>query len=229
MTVSATQTFELDVSNVIRRGMQVAGLLEASQSPNASDEEMARDFVNLELDELQAEGHIQRKWVRTTQTLTASTASYTLDADVVDVYVGPDNIVGTIVPSSGAETPVHVMTRHEYVSESDKTSTGTPTRVYIERTAALKLIFWPIPPTSPGSFRYQKATIMYDAKPTSSTPDVDRKRAKALVWSVAYDMAVAKKMGLDRCGMLRSERDRLKTIAKMDDVERGNVQLYVER
>jgi len=227
LTVSSTATFELDVSGIIRRGMQVAGLLEASQQPSDADEEMARDFVNLELDELQAEGDVQRTWTRTTLPLVAGTSTYSLDSDCVDVFVGPDNVVGTIVPSSGAETPVTVMSRHEYVSKSDKTSQSTPTRVMVERTATIKLVFWPVPPTSPGSFRYQKGTLMRDANPTNYTPDIDRKRAKALIWAVAYDMAVAKKMGIDRVGMLRAERDRLKAVARANDVERGHAQFYV--
>ena len=226
MSVSSTATFELDVASIIKRALNVAGLLEASQTPRDADVAMARELLNMELDALQADGLLQRSIVRTTQTLTASTASYTLSAEYVDVVVGADNVVGTIVPSSGAETQVYAMSGAEYLAMSDKTSTATPTRVYVEKTATLKLIFWPIPPTTPGSFRYRAVQILRDAT-TSSTPDVDRKRAKALVWSLAYDLAVAKMMGVERCGMLRSERDRLKAIAKADDVERGHAQFVL--
>jgi len=227
MTVSATSAFELTVAQIIRRSFQIAGLLEASQEPRDDDALLARDLLNVELDELQAEGILTGTVEFSTKSLSDGTASYTLDADAIDVFVGPDNVCGTILQASGTtERRVAFISRHEYASKVDKTLKSVPTQVYIERLASVKAYFWPAPDASM-TFKYQKVRLARDTNPTSSTPDTTRRRQKALIWALAYDLSMAKSKGLDRCRELKGERDRLKFIAKGDDVERGHGQFYV--
>lgn len=229
MTTSGTATFELQVDQLIRRALQLAGLLEASQRPAdfEADLEMARDFLSLELTALQAENLLTRNVERKTLTLSAGVASYQLDADCIDVFVGPDNVVGTILSSAGsAETLVRAIRRHEYVEIANKTSSGTPVLCFVEKLARVSVVFWPIP-GSTVTFNYQKVRAVMDVTPGSATPDVWVRRQNALLWSLAFTMAVAKSQPLAKCAFLKGERDRVKEMAKQDDVESGHGQLYI--
>lgn len=228
MTIAATATFELNVATIIRRAYQVCGLYEASQTPEGDDAAMARDFLNLELDALQAEGVLRRSVERDTQTLADGTAEYTLDDDALDVFVGPDNVAGTILQSGAStETRVYIMSRHEYVGLNDKLSESVPTKVFIEKTATCKAIFWPVP-NATMTFKFQKIRLVRDVTDTSSTADVERKRQKAIIWALAYDLGVAKSIPLERLREIKSERNALKSVAYADDVEPGHGQLVVE-
>lgn len=229
MAVSATTSFDPSVATIIRRAFQVCGLLHASQEPDGDDVSLARDFLNMELLELQAEGMILQTVERTTKALSSGTAEYTLDADVFDVAIGPDNVAGTMLQSGATtETRVYAISRQEYVGRTDKQSQSVPTQVYVERQSRVKLAFWPVP-NATMTFKFAKVRLAYDTNPTSTTPDVQKRRVKALTWALAYDLASAKSLPLDRAREIRSERDRLKAVAKMDDVERVNGQFYLER
>lgn len=226
MTVGATATFELTCAQIIRRAYQVCGLFEASQTPVDDDLSLGRDMLNLELDALQAEGILQRTVQRTTLAVTASDNEYTLPADVIDVAVGPDNVVGTIVPTTGAETRVYLWGKQDYLTHTDKTSESTPTRVVVEKLATVNLVFWPIP-SDTVTFRYSAIVLPRDTTNTSNTADAERRRQKALIWALAYDLGLAKSIPLDRLREIKGERDRLKAFAKMEDAERVHGQFYV--
>lgn len=227
MTVAATTTFELSVDQTVRRAFQLAGLLEASQSPSEPDAALGRDFLNLELDALESEGILTRTIDRVTQALSIGVDTYTLGADVVGVFVGPDQIAGTIVNSTNAETYVRAISRHEYVEITAKTATGTPTLVYPECLASTKLIFWPIPDAAV-TFRYQARRLPRDST-AGTTSDIDRRRQKAVLWSLAHDVAVAKSVPIDRVKYLKNEAERLKMIARGLDTQPGNIEFFVRR
>lgn len=228
MTVATTQGFELTVDQLIRRAYQIAGLLEAAQQPTTDDLSLGHDLLNMELDAMQADGIPMRKVAITTLTLTAGVSTYPLASSVVDAFVGIDNVVGTILPSSGNETHVRNMTRHEYMTLVNKSASSTPSFCYVQRLASVSLLFWPVPDATV-TFRYQSISIPFDTSDGSKTADVDRRRQKALVWSLAHDIAVAKSQPLDRCGYLSGQAKELKTAAKSIDSTAGHGQFYVSR
>lgn len=228
MTISATSTFELTRDQILRRAFQLAGMIEAAQNMNANDAAMASDFLGMELDSLQAQGVLIRHVERTTKS-TGILPSYTLDTDTVDVFVGPDNIAGTFAYTSDtAETPVRAISRHEYVSIADKTASGRPALVYIEKAASVTATLWPVP-SSGGTFRYSKIRFPRDADTGNVTLDVARKWQKAICYQMAWQIALAKSMPAARVAMLRSigESEKAKVLA--NDVESPHVQLYVAR
>jgi hypothetical protein len=229
MPPSATSNFELTRDGLLRRSMQLAGLLEASQSPSANDLALASDLLGMELDALQAEGVVLRTVEMTTEPLIASTVSYTLSSDCIDVFVGPDNVAGTIVPATGNETLVRAISRQEYVAISNKTSAATPSLVYVEKLASVKLYFWPVPPVSTASFRYSKIRLPRDADTGAVTLDLSRRWQKAMCYSMAWQIAMAKSSPLERVKALRSIAEEEKAKARANDVEKTHQQLYVAR
>jgi len=207
--------------------MQVAGLLEASQTPSAEDESLARDLLGMELLAMSSEGRVTRQIENDTQAVVAGTAEYVIDSDTFDVIVGMDNVAGAMkLTGATNETRVFGITRQDYMEITDKATQALPTRVFIERAASITLKFWPVPAVA-GTFRFQKYRFVRDSSDSSKTADVDKKRMKATVWACAYDLATAKSMPVERIRLLQGERDRLKAIAKADDSERGSTQMYV--
>lgn len=229
MTTSATSAFELTRDSLLRRSFQLAGLLHASHSPNSDDLALASDLLGMELDALQAEGIVLRTVEMTTAALTAATATVSLSADCIDVFVGPDNVAGTIVPLAGNETLVRAISRQEYLSISNKTSQATPSLVYVEKLAAVTLYFWPVPAVSTAVFRYSKVRLMRDADTGAVTLDLARRWQKAICYSMAWQIAMAKSAPLERVKALRSIGEEEKFKARMNDVEKTHAQLYVAR
>lgn len=223
MTVSANASLEFTRDQITRMAYQLCGLVGAGKTPKPAQYEMAGNFLNLHLEALQAEGIISQSLERTTLTLVDGTASYTLPSAVTDVWVGPNDQAGAIVPSSGAESLVTVISMSDYLSLADKTTEGRPRRVLIERQANVQLTFWPIPDSTVTSFRYAKVRLFFDADTGAVTLDLQRRWLRSIAYLVAGDIALAESMPLDRVQYLTGEGERLKGILKADDGQRGSI------
>lgn len=226
MSVSATSAFELTRDQLIRRAFQLAGLIEVSQNPSADDISMAADFLAMELHALQAEGIVVTQVEQDLFALVASQPDYALPADAMDVAVGPDNVVGMIVPGgSGPGTPVMAMSRAEHLVLSNQSTEGLPTRVFIERgRVVVTLWFWMLPPTGSNYFfRYSKIAFPRDVGTGGVTLDLARRWQKAIAWSMAGQCALAKSMPIQRVKFIMDEAERFKSIARASDVEKMNV------
>jgi hypothetical protein len=226
MTTSSTSSFELTRDGLFRRAFQLAGLLEASQQPTGDDISMATDLLSMEIQALQSIGVVVTQVERATLALVAGTSEYTLDSDTLDVVVGPDNQVGTIYSvAGGAETPVTAMSRMDWIAAQTKASQSTPTLAFIERTmTAVKVVFW-MTPNAALTFRYAKIRLPRDNDTGAVTMDLARRWQKALCFSMAYQIALAKNAPLQRVKMLEDRADREKSIATASDVEKGHMQL----
>lgn len=225
MTVSTSNTLEFDRDTSLTMALQLCGVLEAGRDADADDLQMGSRFMNMELQALQAEGVIQRTQERALLTLTAGTASYTLPADVIEVQLGPNDQVGTIVPVSGSETLVTSMTRAEYLDLSDKSAnvTGRPTRAYVERQATTTLILWPVPDANCVSLRYTKVRTFFDLDTGSVTPDLARRWSKFLVYATAAHLGRAKSAPMEDIQDLRNEAERMKAVCLEEDQQRGRI------
>lgn len=220
--------YTLNRDQLIRRAFQLAGLVHAQQQPDADDLALAADFFAMELDALQAEGAAVLLTERTTLAITTPDSEYTLPSDVLDVVVGPDNLVGTFTPvGSNIERPVYHQTRQDWTAEPNKTLMGPPTLVTIERVTSVNLIFWPTPDTD-GAFRYNKVRFRADIATGAAFPEVARRWYKALTWSVAHHVALAKSAPLGRVEYLGKSSELYKARARVAETEHGNLQFYVE-
>ncbi len=220
MTISANTTLDYQSDTLLTMALQLAGQLEAGETANIYDLEMARRFMNLEMFTLQAEGVVLRSVSRTTQALAASDADYTLSASVIDIEPNVNGFAGTVNVSGGTDTPISLISRSAYQAISDKTSEGTPTCVYVEKLAVITLYFWPVPDAS-YTFKYAKVGLLADVDSGAVTLDLHRRWLQAITYAVAAQVALAKSMGLDLVSFLRSEAERLKAICRADDHQRG--------
>lgn len=178
---------------------------------------------------LQAEGLVLGSVERATLALVAGTAEYTLPADTLDVFIGPQNLAGTVYTASSAENPVRAIHRHEYQTGiATKATQGTPTTVYVERLAAVKLAFWPVPRETM-TFRYDRQRLLRDMDTGGVTLDLARKWQKAIVYAVAWQVALAKSIPLQKVDYLRKVAEAEKATVRVQDNEKGHTQIFIPR
>jgi hypothetical protein len=230
VTTSSNSTLNYQRDQLLTTAFRLAGVLDADGTLNQADARMGADFMNLELQYLQADGVVLRTIERTTLTLVAGTTAYVLPADTIDVDTGPNGIAGTIVPALGSESAVVAMTRAEYMQQTDKGSvpTGRPLRVYIERgAAAVTLIFWPPPDTSAATFRYGRVRLLRDMDTGAVTVDLARRWLQFVTYAVATQVAMSKSIPLDRVSWLRKRAEEMKERLMADDTERGTIRISI--
>lgn len=202
-------------------------MLHASQPMESDDIAMAADLLGMELDALQAEGIVVTHVERATLPIVAGTSEYTLPSDTLDVALAPDNMAGTVFVTAGAETPVRAISRAEWIGITKKDTQGTPTLVFVERLAAVKLVFWSVPAAT-STFRYSRIRLPRDMDTGTVTLDLARRWQKAICFSMAYHLALSKSAPMSRVEFLLGEAERLKGIARASDVEKAHAQFYIE-
>lgn len=233
MTVSASSALEFNVDDLCRMALQATGLLDAGRTPAPEDLAMARDFMNLELQALQAEGPILRTIERSLLTLgtpdAGTVATYSLPADTIDVQLGPNDQVGTIVNTSGTETLVTNMTRAEYLDLSNKTAseTSVSTRAYIEKQATITITLWPAPDSTSVSLRYARVRLLRDADTGAVTVDLARRWMKYVMLATAVHIGRAKSVDQGDIAELKGEAAQMKAICLADDKPRGKIRMRI--
>jgi hypothetical protein len=229
VTVSANSSLQFQVDEMLVMAYQLCGILEAGRQPDGDDLAMGRNFMNLELQSLQAEAVVLRTIERSSLTLgtpdSGTVATYTLPADTIDVQLGPNDQVGTIVNTSGTESLVMTMARAEYQDISNKTAsvTGKPTRAYVEKKADVTVTLWPAPDSSAVSLSYSRVRLLRDADTGSVTIDLARRWMKYVTYATAVHLARAKSVPADDVADLRSEAERQKAVCMADDSQRGHI------
>lgn len=233
MTVSANSTLEFSVDELITLAYQSVGILEAGRQPDADDLAMGRNFLNLELQALQAEHVVLRTIERTTLTLgtpdVGTVATYTLPADTIEIRLGPNDELGTIVDAAGKESLVMNMTRNEYQTISDKTVnvTSRSTRGYVEKLASVTVTFWPAPDSLSPTFRYSRVRLLRDADDGGVTIDLARRWMKFVVYATAAHLARAKSVPQEDMLELKQQAEEEKFKCMADDQQRGKSRLRV--
>jgi hypothetical protein len=219
MALSANYTFQLNRNDMLRRAFQLAGVLPAEQEPNNDDYAMASDFLNLELDAIQGEGHVLRSITRTTLSLADGTSSYVLPATVLDVL----EPAAVKLASDTTETPVQLIGRAAYTTLTQKTQEGRPTFMYVEKTASVTVYLWPVPDQTM-TLTYQRVGFLFDSDAAGVDMDLSRQWHKAVTYMMAGNVALARNQDLSKVKFLLGEGERLKRIARSYEQERGDSQ-----
>jgi hypothetical protein len=143
-------------NDFVTDALKKLGVLEASETPSSADMELGFDRLNDMIDAWALEPLTIHALLRTTKTLAASTASYTIGTGGSINIVRPvriDNGMAKLIQDTTAtypiEVPITVLTDQEWRALPQKTATGTaPTRIYYDHkeAAGLGTIYvYPIP------------------------------------------------------------------------------------
>lgn len=217
MTTSANAAFDLSRDQIIRVAFQLVGVLEAGKDPDANQTAMASDLLNMGLKALQNDGIILRTVERTTTTLVAGTAQYSLASDTLDV---DDRSV--YVTSGTTDLRIEPISRGEYMELSNKATQGQPTQFYIERGVAVSMFLYPTPDASWATITYPRVRLLRDMDTGAVTADLPSKYLKYVAYMLASDLALHHGL-LPKYQALRTEAATEKERAVSDDTERGPV------
>lgn len=219
MTVSANSNFDPTVDQIIRTGLQHAGLLGLGRNPPADQLAHARDILDATLKSLRGVKLTQLE--RATLPLVAGTAAYDLPADTV----GCDFPMSVVTAGSTSETQVNRMVWAQYQEINNKADTGTPIRCYEERLATVTLRFWPVP-TQAYTLNYRRERLIRNAE-AGTTLDLMPNWIKGLEYAMAHDMALGGSLPLDRVKYLGELADKLLDRAQAEEQEGGDWQFIL--
>lgn len=153
-----------------------------------------------------------------TQTLTAGTATYNVDAKTVmilDAYITVDSQDRLIFPIS----------RTEYASYVNKTDQGTPSVFWFDRLLSPTITLWLVPDDSTVTLNYYRCTQNQDANLQSGeTPAIPYRFLDAMVAGLAHRLARIYKPDMEAARKLDAAEALM--IAQTNDIE--NVAMSVQ-
>ena len=184
MALSGTNAFNLDVDDVIQESFERCGL----HARSGYDLKSARRSLNLLLAEWSNRGINLWTVELRTQTLTASTTSYTLDSDLIDileavVYKASDTTV---------DMEVDRISRAEYLNISKKSTEGTPTQYYLLRGQSTPTLYIYPTPDAADTFKYWGLTKIQDAGNYENELDIPTRFLPCLTAGMAYYVSLKK-------------------------------------
>lgn len=204
MTIATGRTRELDIAKICQRAHQLIGVLNESQTLSFDKQALAKDFLEMILDDLEADGLRARAVAFETLALVAGQSAYTLNADVIDVvgqimYIPP----GTLdIDHAGGEIPLIAITREDWQLQVAKDATGRPLQYYAHRAASpVELRLWPTPTASDlGTLRMQVHRLAADSNDGSKTLDVERYWTLHITYKLGALLASAYSLNPGRVG-----------------------------
>lgn len=181
MTTSSTYAFNPQIHELIEEAYEEAGL----EIKGGYELRTARRSLNLLMLEWANEGVHLWTMDQSTISLTSGTASYTMDAQIMDV------IEAIRRNSSSIDTPMERITMSEYLNYPDKSVSGPPTHYTVERNAngGHTLYLYPTPDAS-YTFVYWSMRYIQDVGSYDKTMDVPRAFLPSLTAGLAYRLSL---------------------------------------
>ena len=225
MSISANSDFSLTVEKIIKQALQQAGLLPLGQNPRAEQMADARDILNARMAELQAKGVILGTTERTTLALTAGTSTYDLPADTVDLT---SDMAMVAKVGFNTQTPVYHISYDNYARISDKTVTGVPTMVYVEKTGlTVRLLLWTVPKDD-STLYFRRIRLFKNTDSGGVNPDTWIRQQRLLVMYMAHDLAMAGNLPQNKIDHLDALAMRAEKSLLGDANEKGDMQVYMD-
>ena len=181
MAVSGSKNFELNVTEYIEEAFERCGL----EVRTGYDLRTAKRSLTLLLAAWANRGLNQWTITQTTVTAVSGTATYTLDADTID-------ILSAVVRRSSTDYSIARLSRDEYLNVPVKTQTGRPSQFFLDRQVTPVLKVWPTPENSTDQFIFDRLVRIDDADTPINTMQVPFRFYPCLAAGLAYYLSVKK-------------------------------------
>lgn len=212
MSIASSPSTPVAISTVILLAYKRAGLVPVETTISGANMTAkishGKTLLDLILDNLAVEGFIARTMSFYDLDIVAGTSSYTLTDTVLDVHedamfysdAAPDN-----------ELVCKQMDSATWQTLTVKTSESSRPQMYLAvrtgATVAVKL--WPVP-SEAGTLRLKAVRLLGNNQTSTDTPDLQRYWLDAIVWLLAYYVAVDSSLPLDRCQFLGAQAEQKK-------------------
>jgi hypothetical protein len=226
MTTSSTATFDLDLNEIVEEAFERAG----SELRSGYDLKTARRSLNLLFAEWANRGINLWTVDLNSQTLTAGTNNYNLPVDTVDLI---EHVIRTGSGTSTTDTPVSRISVSTFATLPNKSSTGKPTQIYIDRKSGAtesggiqypQITLWPVPDDADTYILvYWRLVRILDAGTGVNTQDIPFRFLPALVAGLAYYLALKIPGSEGRLQILKQMYDEAWNLAADEDREKASL------
>ncbi len=191
MALSGSTDFELAVDEYIEEAFERCGL----EIRTGYDLKTAKRSLNLLFSDWANRGLNQWTIEQKTQALTEDDGEYSLGTDVID-------ILSMVVRRSSTNYNVTRVSRSEFLSIPNKTTSGRPTQFFLDRQITPNLKLWPLPENSTDVLYYDALTRIQDADTMQNTIEVPFRFYPCLTAGLAYYLSIKK--APDRIQLLKA-------------------------
>ena len=220
MATSGTTIFNPDQVNLIEEACAIAGF----EARTGFDFRSARFALNTLLMEWANRGVNLWTLTSASETLVASTATYSLPTDCVDLF---DVVIRTNASNvvNQQDLKISRISMAQYDTIPNKLSTGRPLQYMVDRQVAPTVTLWPVPDTSQTWTMYYVYLRRLEDAGTSAgyTQDVPFRFYPALVAGLSYYMSLRKPELIERVQMLKMYYDEQMMMAMDEDREKAPV------
>jgi hypothetical protein len=216
MATSGSKDFELDVSDYVEEAFERCGL----EVRTGYDLKTARRSLNLLFADWANRGLNQWTIQSGSTSLVASTASYTLTADVIDIL--SPIVLRTGTGTGQSDIQVERISRGDYVNIPNKNTVGRPVQVFIDRQTTPVIKVWPVPDTA-YTLVYDKLVRLDDADAYTNTVQVPFRFYPCLAAGLAYYLAL--KRAPDRVQLLKAVYEEEFDRAAAEDRDRASLRI----
>lgn len=209
MTIASSPTTPVAISTIILLAYKRAGLVPVETTTAganmAAKISHGKTLLDLTLDNLAVEGFLARTMSFYDLDIVAGTSSYTLTDTVLDVY---EDAMFYSDAAPDTELVCAQMDAATWQTLTVKSSESSRPQLYLAvrtgATIAVKL--WPVP-SEAGTLRLKAVRLLGNNQSSTDTPDLQRYWLDAIVWMLAYYVAVDSSLPLDRCQFLGAQAE----------------------
>jgi hypothetical protein len=185
MAVSSSTDFKSTATELIEDARRLLGIHAEEESLSSSDLSIGLRFLTKMLKAWEADGIGSWMLTEGTMTLVDSTASYVFGSGGSFTTV-PFEIVSARIYRSSTDLPMLRLTREEYQSLPNKTTTGYPTQFFYDRQRDNGTLYvWPAPDSTAGTFKFTYRRRIMDLDSSADNFDLPPEWEEAITNNLA--------------------------------------------
>ena len=221
MATSGTKTFQLTIADTIEEAYELAGL----ELRTGYDAETARRSLNIMFADWSNRGVNLWTIEQVTTNLTAGTNSYTLNSYDIDIVSA---VIRKIDGSTTTDLQLTRIGRTEYLNIPDKSSTGRPNQLFLDRQTTPVVKLWPTP-DSTYTYRLVANTIQRidDASASAQDPEIPSRFMPCMASGLAYYIAL--KRNPEKAAILKTQYEQDFKLAADEDRNRTSLHFVPTR
>ena len=181
MATSGSSDFEPDVAEYVEEAFERCGL----EYRTGYDGVTARRSLNLLFADWANRGLNMWTVTQDTKTITSGTATYSFDSTYVDL------LEVVLRNSSGTDFTLTQMSRSEYLTIPNKTTTGQPSQYFFDRQVTPTITLWATP-NATYTLVYYYVSRIQDADSLVNNADAPFRFLPCMVAGLAYYLAMKK-------------------------------------
>ncbi len=223
MATSGTTAFNLDLLEAVEEAFERCG----AELRTGYDIKTARRSINLMFADWSNRGINMWTIEQGSVPLVAGTDTYLLPEDTVDLM---EHVIRTGTGTNQSDLTITRISVSTYATIPNKTVTGRPIQVKINRFNAPSVTVWPVPDAVlPYTLVYWRLRRIQDAGTGVNTPDLPFRFLPVFVAGLSYYLSMKLPSGMERMPLLKTQYDEAWQFAADEDREKAAVRWVPRR